>query len=198
MDTTISLEKDFSKRNTGSYIKLTLDKLYRVTGTTAQFSGVQPDVVLPDIIDAIPQREANETFAIPATGIEPNKFFRPLPPLNKTRLQAYANGIVDTSAFFRSLSNYIAIKKAAMQKKDIPLSWSNAMQQKQKDLEGDDTPSFALNKARSFSIANNQYEQQRLQGNTSLQQLNNTWRSFLEKDPYLQVVYELTIQFINK
>jgi carboxyl-terminal processing protease len=198
MDTTISLEKDFLKRNTSSYIKLTLDKLYRVTGTTAQFSGVQPDVALPDIIDALAQREANETFAIPATGIEPNKFFRPLPPLNKATLQAYANSIVDTSAFFKSLSHYIAAKKAALQKKDIPLGWNNAMLQKQKEPDADDTPSFALNKARSFTITNNQYEQQRLQGNANLQQLNNTWRSFLEKDPYLQVVYELTIQFINK
>jgi carboxyl-terminal processing protease len=196
MDTTITLEKDFSKAGTGSYIKLTMDKLYRVTGSTAQFSGVQPDIMLPDIIDAVQQREANEAFAIPPTGIEPNKFFKPLPQLNKTILQSYATNITDTSTFFKTLSRYITARKASEVKTDISLSWKEALQQRQVSGE-EDAPSFTLNTGRAFTISNNQFEQQRLQGNKNLQELNDAWRTFLEKDPYLQITYGLTIQFIN-
>jgi carboxyl-terminal processing protease len=195
MDTTISLDKDISKRKTDSYLKLTLSKLYRATGATAQFSGVQPDVVLPDIIDANPQREQDELFALPATGIEGSKLFKPLPPLNKSQLQQVATGFVDTSAFFTSLSKYISQKKASMQKTDIPLSWSEAMQAKQKAFDEDDVPSFAINKAQVFSVLNNQYEMQRISANKSLKEMSDAWTAFLERDPYLQITFLLISKF---
>ncbi len=195
MDTTISLDKDFSKRKADSYIKLTLEKLYRVTGATAQFSGVKPDVILPDIMDAAPNREQDELYALPATGIEASKLFRPLAPLNKSTLQQMASGVADTSAFFASLSKYITQKKASQQKTDILLYWNEAMQAKQKAFDEDDLPSFSLNKARMFTITNNQYELQRINANKSVKEMNDAWTAFLEKDPYLQITFLLISKF---
>ncbi len=195
MDTTISLDKDFSKRKADSYIKLTLEKLYRVTGATAQFSGVKPDVVLPDIMDASSNREQDELYALPATGIEASKLFRPLPPLNKAQLQQIASGVADTSAFFAGLSKYITQKKAAQQKTDMLLNWNEAMQLKQKAFNEDDLPSFSLNKARMFIVTNNQYELQRINANKSIKEMNDAWTAFLEKDPYLQITFLLISKF---
>jgi len=197
MDTTISLDKDFSKRDTESYFKLTLGKLYRVTGTTAQFNGVIPDVVLPDIIDANPNREQDELFALPATGIEGNKFFKPLPLLNKSQLQQVASSFVDTSSFFSKLQKYISEKRAATQKKDIPLSWNEAKQEKQKHFDENDIPSFSLNKTSVFSVANNQYQLQRINASKILKEMNDAWTAFLEKDPYLQITFLLITKTLN-
>ncbi|HEX6915669.1 MAG TPA: S41 family peptidase, partial [Chitinophagaceae bacterium] len=132
MDTTINLEKDFNNRETGSYIKMTLSKLYRINGTTAQFAGVVPDVVLPDIIDSDPHRESNEAFAIPATGTEPNKYFKPLPPINKTGLQQAAANIIETSEYFIAMKKYIDAVKSAGQRRDLPLNWTAVREQKNK------------------------------------------------------------------
>lgn len=196
MDTTITLDKDFSNRRSSSYIKLTLDKLYRVTGKTAQFAGVTPDVLIPDIGEAYPQRESTELFAIPATGIEGNRFFKPLPPLNLTGLQQAANQFADTAGYFRSLRRYVAEKQRASIKKDISLQWKDALQAKQSAAESE-TPSFQDNKARVFAVQNHSFEQQRLLGNAAQKEINDNWRSFLEKDPYLQTTFNVIIQFIK-
>src|SRR5258708_21554092 len=58
MDTAIDVAKGIGKIKTDSYFKITVSKLYRVNGTTAQAKGVQPDVVLPDMLESHPQRQA--------------------------------------------------------------------------------------------------------------------------------------------
>ena len=55
MDTTVDLQKNFTNIQSDSYLKITVSQLYRVNGTSAQATGVQPDVVLPDILQAHPQ-----------------------------------------------------------------------------------------------------------------------------------------------
>jgi len=197
MDTTVRLDKDFSNVNTSSYIKITLDKLYRITGKTAQFAGVTPDVLLPDPNDADPQRESTEPFALPATGIEANKFFKPMAPLAKQGLQEYARSIMDTTAFFKAMATYINQKKNDLVQKDIPLHWKEALQQKQQ-ARATESPSYNMSRSFVFTVGNHQYEQQRLATNALQQEINETWRNFLQKDPYLQVTYLLMERFISK
>jgi carboxyl-terminal processing protease len=192
MDTTINLDKDFTNRKTPAYVKMTLSKLYRVNGATAQFAGVQPDIILPDIAEAGPGREADEPFAIPATGIEANKYYKPLPPITSINLlQAYARSVVDTAAFFKSLEQYIALRKAELTKKDISLNWKEALEMKKKFTQ--QMPSFSINKRKIFEVVNHGFDEQRLKGNENLKELHDTWKNFLESDPYLQVTYELAL-----
>ncbi len=197
MDTTISLEKDFTKRQAQSYIKMTTSKIYRVNGATAQFSGVQPDVVLPDIAEADPRREADAPFAIPATGIEANKYYKPLSQqLPVAALQQYAKNMVDTSAFFNILRKYILVKKEEKLKRDISLNWNDALQQNQLN-EGQELPAFSMNRKAVFSILGNRYDEERLQGNKGLRELHDNWKAFLSEDPYLQVTFHLALLMIR-
>ena len=100
MDTAIDLNTYNGKAQASSYIKMTIEKLYRITGNTAQRTGVQPDVTLPDPPDALTQREADEKFALPAITIEANKYYKPLAPLPIAAAQAAARKAMDSSAFF--------------------------------------------------------------------------------------------------
>ncbi len=193
MDTTINLLKDFTNRKTSAYVKMTMSKLYRVNGATAQFTGVKPDVMLPDIAEADPRREADEPFAIPATGIEANKYYKPLAPIASTKLlQEYARSVIDTSSFFKSLEQYIRLRKAELAKKDFSLNWKEALDMKKKFIQ--QMPSFSMNKRKVFTVANHNYDEDRLKGNENLQELHDTWKIFLESDPYLQITYELALQ----
>jgi carboxyl-terminal processing protease len=101
MDTTVDLSTYTGQAQASSYIKITIEKLYRVTGNTAQRTGVQPDVNLPDPPDALAQRESDEKFALPATTIAANKYYQPLAPLPVAALQAVARKAMDSSSFFR-------------------------------------------------------------------------------------------------
>src|SRR5262249_49780670 len=84
-----------------SYLKITISKLYRVNGTTAQKSGVRPDVELPDPPEARTQREADEAFALAPTPIAANKYYMPLAPLPVAAEQAIAAKAMSGNAFFK-------------------------------------------------------------------------------------------------
>jgi carboxyl-terminal processing protease len=114
MDTTVDLSTYTGQAQASSYIKMTIEKLYRVTGNTAQRTGVQPDVTLPDPPDALTQREADEKFALPATTIAANKYYQPLAPLPVAALQAVARKAMDSSSFFREAGLHpVTAKKQA-------------------------------------------------------------------------------------
>jgi carboxyl-terminal processing protease len=88
LDTNIDLGSQAPLHNDGSFLKLTVSRLYRVTGASVQALGVQPDVVLPSPEKAVLHREADEARALPNSSIAPNKYYRPYPPLTKAPLQA--------------------------------------------------------------------------------------------------------------
>ena len=83
MDTTVTPET-LPDKQTEDYLKITISKLYRINGTTAQFTGVHPDVVLPDLLDAYISKEADDPAALRPTTIEPNKYYTPYPRIART------------------------------------------------------------------------------------------------------------------
>nr|MCU0323330.1 S41 family peptidase [Chitinophagaceae bacterium] len=72
LDTTINLDSDLTKVNKSAYLKLTLSQIFRVNGSTAQFTGIVPDVYIPDITQATNNKEKDELFAIPPSTIPSN------------------------------------------------------------------------------------------------------------------------------
>ncbi|HET6252509.1 MAG TPA: S41 family peptidase [Puia sp.] len=100
MDTTLDLANYNGHSQALNYLKVTISKLYRITGNTAQRNGVQPDILLPDPPDAVTRREADEKFALPATPIDANKYYKPLPPLPVAAARAVANTAMESSAYF--------------------------------------------------------------------------------------------------
>jgi carboxyl-terminal processing protease len=191
LDTTVSLEKDFENIHTDSYIKLTVSQLYRISGKTAQFTGVVPDVVLPEVLDADPKREADNPFALQPNTIDANKYYQPLPALPISSLQAEASKDMQASAYFDKLNKYIARSKQAKQQTDISLKLADVIEKykaEQTDdvLEEDTTVS-------TFSIDNNAFEKQRLQADSQLASTDTTWKTYLQKDPYLKIAYKLLV-----
>lgn len=195
IDTTISLEADFSNRKTSGYLKLTTMKLYRVTGATAQFTGVTPDIVFPDLMDVDPRREANTPFALPATAIDRNKYYTPLPAIDKSGLVGAAKKITDTMSFFINLSKYIERRKSAADGKDIVFNWKLALDEYRSLRSG--LPSFSSGSKSLFTVTNHQYDLQRMMSK-ELKETSDTWKEYLEKDPYLQATWLLALEMIKK
>ena len=60
MQTILPLEEDEAK----NFVKVTVDKFYRVTGKSSQYKGVTPDVELPFFFDDLLPRESSHPTAI--------------------------------------------------------------------------------------------------------------------------------------
>ncbi len=46
------------------FVKVTDEKFYRIDGSTTQWKGVVPDIVLPDIFEALDMRESKSASAL--------------------------------------------------------------------------------------------------------------------------------------
>jgi len=197
MDTTINLETYNGKVVSDSYIKLTISRLYRVNGTTAQMTGVKPDILLPEADGTATEREANEKFALQPNTIDGNKYYKPYPPLPVADLQSVAKKETDTSAYFKD-----AFAKANQPKKekqqDISLFLDDAWQEKKKHMaEVKDVHVPTVGKTTLFVVNNDAYEQRLLQADHELQEMNEEWKKNLLTDPYVKVAFILAGSMIK-
>jgi carboxyl-terminal processing protease len=80
LDTTVTPE-NARERQSSNYIKITSSKLYRVNGTTIQATGVIPSVLVNDSLQLFAEREADAPFALKATSVAANKYYKPYPLL---------------------------------------------------------------------------------------------------------------------
>ncbi|MBF4484237.1 MULTISPECIES: S41 family peptidase [unclassified Flavobacterium] len=73
MQTILSLDET---KNT-DFLKITINKFYRVTGKSHQYVGVKPDVVLPEFYEGVYQKESDFPTAIKNDSIQTSLKFRP-------------------------------------------------------------------------------------------------------------------------
>ena len=70
--------KFFQDADKAGTLKATVQKFYRVAGSSTQLDGVVPDIILPSLTDALEIGEAYMDHALPHDLIAPAKGFRPL------------------------------------------------------------------------------------------------------------------------
>jgi carboxyl-terminal processing protease len=191
LDTTIDLQKDLSKEEAPSYLKLTMSQVYRVSGGTAQFNGVVPDINLPDPTEAKKNKERDELFAIPAVSIDANKYYQPLKPLAVAALKGKAADWQMAEPYFGKVNDYIKLKQTSKKREDISLKlsdFSKTVADEDDDEEEDPIKDDAEKKA-PFTVQENSFESQR-----GLKQSSDGLKKFLARDPYLKIVYQLALE----
>jgi carboxyl-terminal processing protease len=182
LDTTINPHEPEAKPvEASSYLKVTTSKLYRVTGETAQFKGVKPDILLPDATLKSTEKEAAEPFALRPDTIAPNRYYQPLPSLPLAALQETAATAMAANPYFKELQQQqpeTAIR---------PISLTLAAAQASLEATEEEEPSSKGTGPAAFTV-------EQLAGSTATSQekdAQKSFRSFLQKDPALQVVYAL-------
>ena len=71
-------EKHVERMKTADdFIKITVERLFRVNGTSAQRTGVIPDIFLPDFSETQSEREKSLPLSLPNISIEANKYYHP-------------------------------------------------------------------------------------------------------------------------
>ena len=67
----------FAVKDKAGYLKVTIQKFYRPSGSSTQMEGVVPNIVMPSIMDALEVGEAHMENALPHDRIRPAADFRP-------------------------------------------------------------------------------------------------------------------------
>lgn len=188
-------EASYSGTEKAGFIKITDLKIYRPTGKTAQQTGVQPDIILPDLYSSA-EKEKDEPFALISDTVAAYKYFKPLKPLPIAGLQQQSNLRIANSAKFKevkALQQAIATRKAGDK---ISLKWEDA----EKAVKSYAVPvneNVFAQRSTLFSVRNNTADQKYLTAGKDDGELNSFWFKRLLTDMQLEEAFQILSGYIQ-
>ncbi len=180
------------------YVKVTLEKFYRVNGSTTQWKGVVPDIMLPDLYAADEYKEKANASALQPdnskTGI-----YQPLPVLPVAMLAAKSKLRVDGNNYFKKINIFTGWMQQFRKERNINLQWNgyatqyNAAMKMYKQFSDDDKMHTGI------VVTNNGFDWQRLlQSTQRSKEINGTYLKQLEQDATLAEVYRILMDWNGK
>lgn len=195
MDTITS--KRITGNENGDMIKITVGKLYRVSGQTAQLNGVKPDVLLPDAFDGLEIGERFEKFALSADSVKKNNYYKPLAYLPLAELAHRSAARVLANPDFQLITKIVNERQNTASTRTVPLKselFEKWMQQQQTDvrlMKGDGKT------AAGYKVENHNQGKQLLNNDPYAKEINLEWLQNLGSDIYIQEVYSVLTDLIN-
>jgi carboxyl-terminal processing protease len=184
----------------GGFVKVTTEKLYRVTGKSVQGDGLVPDIFLPDIFTALDSHENDAAFHLAKDSIVKNTYFKPLPAINRDVLREKSAMRVAASGAFQQLEAMFRKIKDDMQKKDEPslLTWESYLKQQQENKRDQNIVRKAYESAATlYEVKNNSTETERLRMDEYALPYNIAWSKKLKHDIYLEETFLIISDYID-
>jgi carboxyl-terminal processing protease len=196
LDTTIINNRDIDEkkynpsRKYEDYVKVTMGKIYRVSGETNQLRGVTPDVQLPDAFASLSYTERSLDYALAADTITQSVAFSPLPvTYGGVKLKALQNDVVQ-DAYFAGLEKWVAEMKAKVEEKKIPLQWEAFADYEKSSMPPLHDDVTAGKFTDSLKTENTSYTRRLLELENPYQKEINQWLlEDLETDPYIRAAF---------
>lgn len=182
-----------------NFIKVTIERLYRVNGSSAQETGVVPDIQLRDFTATRSEREKTLPFSLPNKPIEPNKYYHAYPALPVDSLRSFAEAFTDTSTYIKSFNHFLDKLVAMQSPKDEVLTLRNVredhgLMKKFLEERAKEQASVTL----PFGIRWNEFERLRMDADEDLRNTNLQLTNVLSRDPGLLLGYEVAIRMLQK
>ncbi|HSP42522.1 MAG TPA: carboxy terminal-processing peptidase [Luteolibacter sp.] len=136
----------FSARNRAGYLKVTIQKFYRPSGSSTQLDGVKSDIVLPSLVDALEVGEEYLDHALPHDRIRRAPDFKPLDPqgLFLPRLKELSQERVNECRDFNYIIEDVLRAKERIEKNRLSLD----IEKRRKELAESDARQKERNKER--------------------------------------------------
>lgn len=174
------------------YVKVTTNQVFRITGLSAQYSGIQPDVLLPDMSMADDELLRNRALLAlqpkPITGIRT----KAIPHPQIAFLRTAAAGLMQQEPFFKSIEKWVNRKadpdfvaqplnyKKYLDLHRRPSAWAHEFALRNKTLP------FMVYPVKTTKTADEKWERS-LRAEEALQ-----------NDPYAQLTYKLALAFAEQ
>jgi carboxyl-terminal processing protease len=180
------------------FIKATREKFYRIKGNTVQWTGVIPDVKLPDEYQLDELREKhNPTALIPDTCKK--AYFTPMQPIPSAQLQELSAKRVAQSSFFKrmaDINNYLKKRKDAITL-DLKLSnYASSYEEQEKEIkefsdkEDDGTANFIA--------INHSFDKDRFDHlSKETRELNDAWLKRIGHDMYISEACSIMLDWLS-
>jgi carboxyl-terminal processing protease len=175
-----------------NFIKITIDRLFRVNGTSAQQTGVIPDIFLPDYSETQSEREKTLPFSLANIMIDSNKYYHPYPAIPLDPLKSFSKSFMDTSQFFISFNRYLDVLLRGQVSKDQLLVFNYILESRRQIFRDMNDEENSINNLKPpYEIEWNQYEKVRMQADEDLLKSNTMLTQVLTRDTGILLGYEL-------
>jgi len=186
-------------RPTWGFAKVTVKKLYRITGKSAQLTGVKPHVYQPDIFETVAYRENAKPFALTADSVSRKVYYNPLTPLPVNEISQKSAARMATHPAFRAIEKLNELQRSRGQKntRTIPLhpaAFRNSVletyqrwQTFQKAIESTTT---------LFTVENTGYDKELMRMDTYSKEINDVLTRNIKQDIYIEEAYQIMKDFI--
>lgn len=180
------------------FLKLTIQKFYRINGGSTQLKGVTPDIDLPDAYDYLDLGERKNNAALPWDKIADVNYngWKAKPDLSKLRKKS--NARVEKNETFELI---MATGKRLKEKREnnvVPLNKEKFIE-KQTEAEALAKKIDALDSLGSpLTVKNVQADMAKINLDESSKQKNQDWLKGLKKDVYLHETSNIVSDWISK
>jgi carboxyl-terminal processing protease len=175
-----------------NFIKITIDRLFRVNGTSAQQTGVIPDIFLTDYSETQSEREKTLPFSLENVTTDANKYYHPYPPISLEPLKSFSKSFTDTSQFFISFNKYLNVLIGGQVARDQVLVFNKMLVERRGIFDSLSEGEKSINNLKPpYEIEWNQYEKVRMQADDDLRKTNMTLTQVLTRDTGILLGYEI-------
>ncbi len=114
----------FSERDRAGFLKVTIQKFYRPSGSSTQLDGVVPQIVLPSFMDAMEIGESYLDYALPHDRIRPAPNFKPMDEkhLFLPRLKELSTERVRLNQDFKYIIEDVMKEKERLKKNELSIN----------------------------------------------------------------------------
>jgi carboxyl-terminal processing protease len=197
LDTTV---KDLSElKSAFGVAAVTVEKLYRVTGKSAQLNGVKPDIHLPDIYESLDHYEDAIPFALPSDVIDKKVLYSPLALMPVAELSKESAKRIELIESFQIIKKMMGDSSLSRRKNMVfslniagfsklikdRYAWYDALENaSNRDIE-------------IFKVDNVGYDKELIEMDTYGQEINSIIIKNLQTDIYVEETFQILNNLIN-
>jgi carboxyl-terminal processing protease len=199
LDTLFDDQHMESMKTAENYIKITIERLFRVNGTSAQLTGVIPDIYLPDYSETQSEREKSLPFSLANISIDPNRYYHPYPVIGMDDLKSFSKAFMDTSRSFIAFNKYLNLLIAAQVEQDEILMLGRIRETRGKISQNLRASEDMINQTvPPFEIEWDQFEKAKMKADADLRNTNTMYTEVLYRDTGLLMAYEIASRMSKK
>ena len=193
---------DTSKTPAGNnymdFVKVTGQKFYRVNGSTVQWKGVIPDILLPDMY-------ADDSFKEKAniSALQPDNskkgMYQPLEMLPVQTLKVKCEQRIATDGYFKAISDFGKWINVYKSGRVIPLDWAGYATHYKKTMEMYKLVGEDEKHPSSITVSNNAFDRERINLSTNKsKEINEAYLDQLRNDHYVTEAYNIMIDWLKQ
>ncbi len=179
------------------HASITLEKIYRVNGKTAQFAGVTPSIVIPDLYDSLSLSESILPRALPQDSIVKKTYYTPLPLLPIPELREKSRMRTSQNRSFEIVSD-VQLMLRKIYGSDVPdqLSW-NSYQQSVDEQNALLKRYLDRPETSRYEVSFHKFDTEHMVVDSFIDEYNKTWVKKIKKDISLEEGFNIICDYIS-